>query len=293
MLKTNRRLILLFLILLITSCKKNVNSISLDNDQFLYPLEVGNSWEYDRQFSTFNYRSIDSLNYPRYDDSIHYYSKITVEVVRKETILDSVETSVIQSLETSSSMETFGGEKYYKNQTEGLYTYAYNMYGVGGNGLPKRSNSEKIIFKGREFNSVYEIIQSLDLISPNLYKISSDSIHYENPPVKILEYPLEISNEWIMRPAGYQITISKRMVGKEIIRLSSRVFLCNKIEWLYDLDKNNQWDVDISVIDFIADEGLIKRTMLIKDLVISTAESPKGNGYCDWSEKIMLTNTNL
>ena len=159
--------------------------------------------------------------------------------------------------------------------------------------MPKLSISEKIIFKGREFDSVYEIIQSLDLISPKLYKIYSDSIHYENPPVKILEYPLETSNEWIFRPASYGITISKRMVGKEIIRLSSRVFLCNKIEWLYDLDRNNQWDEDISVIDFIADEGLIKRTMFIKDAVISTTEFPEGSGYADGFEEIMLTNTNL
>jgi len=293
MIKTDHILTILFVILLIVSCKEDENPITTDEDQFIYPMEVGNTWEYDRHVATFNYRSIDSVDYPRYDDSIHYYSKINAKVVKKETILDTVEAFVIQSLETEISMRSFWSEHYYRNQTDGLYLYAYNMDGGGANGLPKLSNSEKIIFKGKEFNSIAEITQTLDLILPKAYRIYSDSINYNNPPLRVLAYPIVNSGEWIFRQSNEPFAINKRVLGKENITLLSRVFSCHKIEWLYDINNDNKWDEDMSVVDFYAVEGLIVRTMFLKDLVITTAESPDGNGYFDWSEEIILTNTNL
>ncbi len=294
MLKTNHILIILFLLLLIISCKEDDNPITTDEDQFLYPMEVGNKWEYDRHFAMFNFRPIDSLDYPRYDDSIHYYSKIVVEVVREETILDTVEAFVFQSSESSSlSIQNFWSEHYYANRKDGLFLYGYKLTGGGVNGLPKITNSEKIVFKGKEFNSVDEIIQTLDLILPKVYNIYSDSIYYEDPPIKVLKYPFETANEWIYRPPNQPFAISKRVLGKENMELFSRTFVCSKIEWLYDLDSNDEWDEEISVIDFVADEGLIKRTFFVKDLVITTVASPDSNGYFDSSEEIILTNTNL
>ena len=111
--------------------------------------------------------------------------------------------------------------------------------------------------------------------------------------LKNLEYPIKTSNEWIIRESNKPFAINKRVLGKESISLPSRIFSCYKIEWLYDIDNNNEWDENISVVDFISDEGLIKREMFLKDLVITTAESPDGNGYFDWSEEIILKNTNL
>jgi len=293
MLKINHSIILFFLVLLITSCKKDTNPIIPNSDTFLYPLEVGNKWEYDRHFATFNYRKKDSIDYPRYDDSIHYYSKIVVEVVGKKTILDSIKASIIQSFETSSSMRSFWSEQYYCNQDNGLFLHGHRFNIGGGNGLPKLINSEKIIFKGKEFNSIDEIIQSLDFILPKAYSICSDSIIYNNPPLMVLAYPIINSGEWIFRQSNEPFAINKRVLGKENITLLSRVFLCHKIEWLYDLNNDNKWDEDISVVDFYADEGLIKRTFFVKDLVITTIASPDSNGYFDSSEEIILTNTNL
>lgn len=293
MLKINYIFTLLFILLLIASCKKGTNPIIPVSNTFLYPLEVGNKWEYDRHIATYNYRSKDSINYPRYDDSVHYHSKINVEVVREEIILDSIETFIVKSLETETSMQSFWSEHYYKNEADGLLLVAYSNYGGGANGLPKQINSQKIIFKGIEFNSISEITQTLDHILPRTYNVSTDSILYEIPAIKILEYPLSIYNEWIFRLANNPFGINKRVLGKESISLSSQIFSCYKIKWLYDLDNNNKWDEDISVIDFIADEGLIKRVMIVKNLAITTAVSPDGNGYFDWSEEIKLANTNL
>jgi len=203
--------------------KNSTNPIIPDLGTFSYPLEVGNRGEYDRHFATFNYRSMDSLSYPRYDDSVNYYSKITVEVVREETILDSIE--------TSPSTRSFWSEKYYRNETGGLYLYATNKYGIGENGLPKQNNSEKIIFKGIEFNSIAEITQSLELEFPKTYKIFSDSIRYENPPINILKYPLEFAGEWVYRLRKQPFSINKRLLEKVVIEANTqKKFLCYKIE---------------------------------------------------------------
>lgn len=171
--------------------KKSTNPITPDLGAYSYPLEVGNRCENDLHFATFNYRSMDSLSYPRYDDRVNYFSKVTVEVVREETILDSIE--------TSPSTKSFWSEKYYRSGTDGLYLYATNKYGSGGNGLPKQNNSEKIIFKGMEFNVIAEITQSFELELPKTYKIFSDSNRHENPPINILKYPLEYAGEWVYR----------------------------------------------------------------------------------------------
>ena len=282
------------MLLLLFSCNKDDNPIAeKGNDLFIYPLKVGNSWGYNRHFATFNYRPLDSLDYPRYDDSVHYYSKIAVEVVRKETILNSVETFVIRSIETSLSTQSFWSEHYYKNQSDGLYLYAYNMYGSGGNGLPKLAGINKVVLNGKEFNSVSEVFQSLDIILPKTYSVYSDSINYEDPPKKIINYPLETNVIWIFRPPNQPFAFSKRLLGEEPIDYDSQKIQCYKVEWLYDIDGNNEWDENISVIDFISDKGLMKRKLFVKDLVITTSESPDGNGYFDSAEEITLTNTNL
>jgi len=293
MLNKKHTLIILFILLFIYSCKKSTNPITPDLGTFIYPLEVGNRWEYDRQVSTFNYRSKDSLNYPRYDDSLNYHSEIVVEIMREKTILDTIKTFVIQTGETDTLLREFWGEHYYKNQSDGLFLYAYNAYGGGSNGLPKFSNSEKIIFNGIAFNSFADITRTLDLMLPKIFTLNSDSLIYNDPPIKNLEYPIKTSNEWIIRESNKPFAINKRVLRKESISLPSRIFSCYKIEWLYDIDNNNEWDENISVVDFISDEGLIKREMFLKDLVITTAESPDGNGYFDWSEEIILKNTNL
>ena len=283
----------LSLLISLISCSDDDNPIVRDEDQFIYPLEIGNTWEYDSHFATFNYRTIDSLDYPRYDDSVHYYSKIKVEIVKAEKVYDDIETFVIRSVESGSTMQNLWSEHYYRNNADGLYLYGYKLYGTGGNGLPKRSNSEKIIFNGKVFDSVTEIVRSLDMILPKTYSVTSDSIQYENPPLKIINYPLETSNVWIFRPPNKPFAISKKLIGNESIDYNSQKIQCYKIEWLYDINGDNEWDENISVVDFVSDKGLMKRTILMKDLAIMTSESPDVNGYFDSAEEITLTNTNL
>ncbi len=293
MFKIYHILILLFAFLVIASCKEESNPITGDNDLFVYPLEIGNKWEYNRHFATFNFRSVDSLDYPRYDDSVHYYSKIVIEIVRKETIQNNIETFVMRSVETGSAMQSLWSEHYYRNNNDGLYLYGYQLYAGGGNGLPKRSNSNRIIFNGVVFNSVSEITQSLDLVLPKVYSVYSDSINYENPPLKVISYPLNIDKEWRFRPPNQPFAISKRVIGKELVEYKAQQIQCYKVEWLYDINGDQEWDENISVTDFIADKGLIKRTIFVKDLIRTTAESPDANGYFDSAEEIILTNTNL
>ncbi len=78
---------------------------------------------------------------------------------KPQTYIDSIETFIVKSLETETSMQRFWSEHYYKNDADGLFLVAYSNYGGGANGLPKQINSKKIIFKGIEFNSITETEQ--------------------------------------------------------------------------------------------------------------------------------------
>jgi hypothetical protein len=45
-------------------------------------------------------------------------------------------------------------------------------------------------------------------------------------------------------------------------------FDCVKMQWLYDLNQDGEWDDDIIFFDYLCGQGIIKRSILVKDLMI-------------------------
>jgi len=267
---------------------------SCDNENdnpggMIYPLSVGNSWEYSREMNLFFYQ--DSAGTPVYEDTATYTSTASVVITGKETLRDSIETYVFYSEENDSfgTFGTYSGIDYYNNTDSGLYLYAYQSWGPYI--LPKTQTSSKILFKGKTFNSVRELSNYLQAALPS-YRVLSDSIYFEEPPVKSLQYPLKVGARWIYREADDPWRIDKVVTARDTIQVPAGEFSCYKIQWLYDLDDDEQWDEDIAFYDYISSAGLVRRHLIVLGLAHIDAQ---GNelGYFDVYEKFTLTAVSL
>jgi len=264
-------------------CEKNKNPLSPEPDQFIYPIKIGNQWEYNRIFFFFNRRP----DFIMTQDTI--FSLVVMEITREKILNNSIKTYLF--LEAINEMgSVFTGESYYTNQKDGLYRYAYR-YKSTSLVIPKTNLKNKILFKGRYFNNVSDITYFLTKMI-NSYNLISDSIIYETPPLLAIKYPLAINSQWTYRVVEQRWYIDKKIITKEIVQVPAGKFDCYKIQWLYDFDNNSQWDDDIIFYDYICNKGLIKRSMIFKDCV-ATNETGDSLGLFDVKDESVLVKLKL
>jgi hypothetical protein len=65
---------------------------------------------------------------------------------------------------------------------------------------------------------------------------------------------------------------------------------CFKIKWNY---KSASFKNLIEYFEWVSEKGLIKISVTINDIAITTAESPDGIGKVDYKEENILINTNF
>jgi len=288
---------LFFLIILFsTNCNDNDSPVEPKDEQFIYPLEVGNKWTYAHELYWFNYR-LDSADYDTLNDFYSYSSIDIAEIVRNEIISDSIETFVLRSTEIADDTTSFDygyTENYINNREDGLYRYAYSNPGAAGFVVPKRSHNQQILFNGKYFNNTNEIIQFYKNTIMANYYVQSDTLRMHKPPILTIKYPLEEQESgWIYSPSESLFEVSKKYIGRETIILPLGEFNCYKLQWLYDFDNNGEWDDNIQFFDYITEKGLVKRTLLAKDLEILSSESPEPVGYFDEMDEYILTEINF
>jgi hypothetical protein len=73
------------------------------------------------------------------------------------------------------------------------------------------------------------------------------------------------------------------------VAAAGNTYNCFEVQWLYDMDNDGVTDTDLTVIDCIASEGLIQRTIQFSNIVIATSESPEGIGLIDGRQVYLLT----
>lgn len=268
------------MIILSANCERDFNPIEPEPEpeQFIYPITVGNQWEYERLFFMFNFRSSgDTATIPQDTSTSHITMKITGEKLLHEATNTFVfhETMVLDDAE-------FTGDTYYANSSDGLYMYGYND---PGKMIPKSGRKAQVLFKGHAFADPKELGDFLAAVLPKVN--FADSIIYENPPLLVLPYPLQLNEEWVYRKTGHPWLLTKKIVGRENITVPAGTFNCYKIRWLYDIDKDSQWDDDIIFYDYICSKGLVKRTIDVDDLVIM-GENVEELGLADSRDESVL-----
>lgn len=262
---------------------------------FVFPLAVGNTWQYSRMFYAHNFDP-DSLAYLGFDTVV---GNKTTEIERIDTLLGSQETYVFHTVWTESG-SSGDGYSYRNNTSDGLYIYAYQF--GGGVGPPKVALREGtyLLFKGMRFSSISELldwVHSRMDITMNVGRlVVSDSIRYENPPVRDLAYPLEVGQRWVYRDStadGDPWKMGKEVVGIENVTTPAITADCFKIRWYWDLDDNGLWDPDIVAYDYLAAIGVLKRQYELIGLVITDYSSPDSLGTLDVTDVYELTGYEL
>ena len=269
-------IIFLALVLLIGQACDDSNPVIPVDNNFVYPLKVGNKWKYTASTVFSNIRP-DSLK-----GSLANYSLNLQVSVTRDTLLNSVLTSEMKE-ESEDYPDCYA---YYANKENGLMEYAYQG---GGLALPKTNNIKRFLYKGNYFNSITEFIKKLEEII-RLSKTMDDSLIYIDPPRIIYAYPLEIGNEWIFNS---MFRINKEVIAKEKVKTKAGVFQCYKIQIKYDLDTDGVWDDDFIYYEYVSSEGLLKSEITIKNVVLTNIENPEGIGYVDVKEERVLVNVNF
>lgn len=145
-----KKLSFLFLLILISgiqSCTDLSDPFTSINNDFVYPLKIGNKWNYNvsNVFSNIRPDSIKTL--------LTDYSFDLQVSVTKNTFLDSIQVYEMKE----ESKEYSDSYAYYSNEEKGFIKYAYSNN--PSHGLPKTNIIKKFLFKGTYFNSITELIK--------------------------------------------------------------------------------------------------------------------------------------
>ena len=132
-------ILLCSLLLSFLFCFIRDNPVGPNENNFIYPIEIGYKWEYSKELSPINFRP-DTLDIHSYLDTTST-ATIILEILREETIFDSIQTYVFHEVLTVGN-DQFESEKYYNNLDDGLYYYAYRG---GGYMTPKSNSRGKIL----------------------------------------------------------------------------------------------------------------------------------------------------
>ena len=277
--------LLILTIIFITGCDKDPTGPR--GSGFIYPLKVGNQWEYDRTFSTFNFRP-DSSNDDQYND-INITSSVIIEIIRREPTPDSIDVFVFQET-LNENDRPLVSNSFYANLDSGLY-----FYGNSGPAYvtPKASLNNRFLFKGRYFNNIREITSYITNAVPKNYILIGPSMSENPPPLQSLKYPIYIGSQWTFRNSGNPWLIDKKIINYEKVTVPVGSFVCIKVQWLFDIDTDNVWDEDIIFYDYICKKGLIKRSIVFKDIIATGELNPEPLGLIDVRDESILTKLTL
>jgi hypothetical protein len=255
-------------------------------DDFVYPMNVGNVWNYSGINRGFNVRP-DSL---ASDFEFTFIEHSNIEIISDTALMDSIDVFDFAEIFVQEHRETdtFYSESYFTNHEDGLYYYGRT--GSNSEVIPYKINPGKMFFQfnGKKFDNLNEIFSFLGhSISP--IGLNGDSISYILPPRKSLHYPLSEGVRWLVYDVSGLFTINKEVVGITYIDVPAGRFLCYKVRWLWDMDEDGGLDSELEYYDYISTVGLVKRTMIARDVILGSYEHPAGIGTIDLEFRFELT----
>jgi len=261
------------------NCSKDTDPLGSDLPQFAYPTKIGNQWEYHRVITLFNFRPDSIANIHLYPDTIDL--RVTVKIENKQTLGNSIVT--YKFVESGDSLSLYG-ESYYSNNTDGLYLQAYKSPGTM---FPKSGLLNPLKYKENSFLNIWSLRHFI--LYPGMsthYQL--DSLNYEDPPILIIKYPYQIGEQWHLRTEPGLFRIDKKIILTETVTVPPGKYECYKIQYLYDLDLDDQWDDGIVFYDYLGKEGLLKRTLLVRDIQVMD-ENAQLIGLMDYKEESEIT----
>lgn len=278
-------IILSFSLLVFLSCIGEPTPVQETSPLTQYPLSIGNSWEYQRiaQFTNFRPDSIRN----RVRDTLDF-TRINVTIPGMKELQSNKTAFILQEKSMISPVTGIGSESYYTQDSYGLYLDAQMGKSIV---LPKNANT-KIRFMELHFRDINGLLTKLHIPQHVTAATSSDSIKLYNPPLKVLLYPLAPGKLWLYRAGDIPFQITKKIDNRETVTIRAGNFTADVVRLLYDLDNDGVWDPEIDIRDYYSSPGLIKRSILIRDLVV-TDMNLNDLGLVDFSEVSELINYDI
>ena len=238
-----------------------------------YPLTKNNSWSYDVAASLTNFRPSRAGATFR-DTSISWFTRVRAEGT--DTLLDSIATWKFTTHDTGAV--TSEGVQHYIVNGDTLFLFAYYNPNLA---LPKSGSGYRYSLGARDYSSISELIKTLTA-EDNLV----DTLFVELSPPPVLIFPLVIGKEWTYRSEPFRI--NKKIIGAENVNTPAGTFACYKIQWFWDINGDEKWDSLLTGIDFVNSKGLVKRTLVVKNLVLSSSGSTDPLGYIDLTNEFTV-----
>jgi hypothetical protein len=242
----------LLLLLGIFCCSNDDNPLLPISGDFVYPLEIGNKWEYTITETLSNFRPA----IPGVDDSTTTFTS-TVEIVGIDTLLDSIEVHAFEERGTRGIYWI----TLYENQSDGMFLYS----GPVTNTLPKTEAEERYFFYGPNLTSIPVPGVTIGIVK------QFDRNTLRLTPLKVFPYPFEVGKQWLFQeitePTAAISRAEKKIVGTDKVQVTAGEFRCFKIQWIFT--GNNGIPIDyLEQFDFVSDRGLIKRATFRKDFLL-------------------------
>jgi hypothetical protein len=250
-----------------------------------YPLQIGNRWSYNRTMTTFNVRLFDStMTIPT--DTVTGFA--TVEVTGTLRLPDYHSPASGDSIETTVTMTSMFDDRlivfhnYYAQEGSALRMHGY----TGGPFVaPRTLPGVTFHVDGIPFQSLTELEMSLTSM---LNYAQSDSIILDDPPREVLQFPLMPGRQWVYWSSDSWHT-EKRVDRQTWGEIGGAARSYTEVRWLYDRDRDGEWDENLSVVDRLSIDGLLQRTFEIRDIVVTGPGGPDPIGLMDFRDDWVIT----
>jgi hypothetical protein len=108
---------------------------------------------------------------------------------------------------------------------------------------------------------------------------TDDDLYLEDPPLVVCLYPLQVDAQWSYRQAGYPYRIDKRVTAlgpADPDSLGERE--CVSTTWLFDLDRDGDWDEDIWMTTVSDARGVVTSQLEQRGLALTDEASGENWG---------------
>lgn len=269
----------------ILSCEETSTVSGSGTAPPLYPMAVGNHWEYEQTAYWHNIRVIDSSAYTPADT---FRSDHSVRVLRMLYLPSGMvaggDSVLVSELRTQSTTE-FAVEsfRYYESTSDQLLIHGYD--GSAGFVTPRvEPENISFVFNGCIYGSLSDLLSPLG-IAP---RGRSGDLIREIPPLTVLSYPLTVGKQWTYRDDGQPLRIDKLVEAPLDTVLNGLPERLTVVRWLYDINHDGEWDEDISIFDFYGRAGLTIRVLELKNVGFTSSQSPDPFAYADMCDVTVL-----
>jgi hypothetical protein len=152
-----------------------------------YPDSLGTEWEYHTTFYLVYYDTSGNITGK---DTLDIGNTIAKVEKTNDTLGSYTDLTLFTSFDVATPQNI--GKYWYRNIDRGLYSVAYTSAG----------SSQPILPKGKVADFIESLIKQIKIsvtpLSPGIqFGIRSDSLYFNDPPRKVLKYPLIVGSNWV------------------------------------------------------------------------------------------------